>query len=104
MTSVVSAITTYTDGFGRWFAHLTFSQTLSGNDPRPEFSLSHQWARIRATARTAIVRKITDREQKTGETRRDAERRVRESLHRLVLIDQDIDAMNHWRGVTFGER
>lgn len=97
MTSVFSAITTYADGFGRWRARIELSHTLSGNDPRPKFSLDHQWPRIRAAARTAII-------QKTGETRRDTERRVRATLPRLVVLAQDIDAMHHWCGVTFGER
>lgn len=102
-SSVVNSVTTFADGFGRWQAHIGFSRTLSESDPRAEFNLNAQWKSIRARARTAIVAEIIAREQKTGETRSNAEHRVRMSLPKLVVIDQDIDSMNCWHGITLGE-
>ena len=96
-------VNVYADGFGRWHAEVRFPTTLSESDPRPEYNLGHQWESIRRVARNAIVREITDREQKTWETRNEAARRIRRTLPRLVVIDQDLDAMNRWHGVTLGE-
>lgn len=102
-TPVVSSVNTFADDFGRWRAQVEFSRTLSESDPRPEFNLGHQLKAIRAKARTAIVSAIADREQKTTETRANAEHRIRTSLPNLVVIKQGIDSMNTWHGVTLGE-
>jgi hypothetical protein len=103
MASIISTVTTFADGFGRWRARVDFAHTLSESDPRDEFNLHRHWATIRARAREAIVGEVADREQKTGETRRDAERRVRAGLPRLAVVNQGLDSMNCWHGVTLGE-
>lgn len=102
-TSVVSSVSTFADGFGRWRAQVEFSRTLSESDPRPEFNLGHQLKAIRTKARSAIVDEIVAREQKTAETRANAEHRIRASLPNLVVVKQGINSMNTWHGVTLGE-
>ncbi len=96
-------INTFANGAGQWRATVTFEHTLSESDSRPEFNLSAQWANIRRRARQAIVRAITEREQKTHETYTEALARCRASLGRLQVIEQHIDSLNRWRGVTLGE-
>ena len=97
-------IETFTNGFGDWRARVHFSHTLSESDTRPEFNLNAQWARIRRAARAAIVHEVAEREQKTWETLAMAERRIRETLGKLDVIDQHIHAGgNTWDGVTIGE-
>lgn len=97
-------VSTFTNGFGDWRARVDFSHTLSETDPREEFNLDVQWARIRRAARRAIVREIATREQTTRETLAMAESRVRETLPRLEVIEQHVwHSLNTWHGVTFGE-
>jgi len=103
MTSIVSRTSAWADTFGHWHARITFSHTLSESDPRAEFSLQRWWPRIRRIARDAIVHEITDREQKTGEPYAAAERRVRASLPRLVVVTQNVDSLGRWHGVTLSE-
>lgn len=103
MKSLIAKTTVFTDGYGRWRARIGFAHTLSESDGRAEYNLGHQWPRLRAHARRLIVKEIADREQKTGESRLTAERRIRQSLPRLDVIAQDIDSLNCWHGVTFGE-
>lgn len=102
-TSVIETVTASADGYGTWSAHIEFSRGLSESDPREEFNLGHHWANIRRRARNTIVDELVAREQKTTETRLDAERRIRASLGRLQVAKQDIDSMNIWHGVTFSE-
>ena len=45
----------------------------------------------------------TEREQKTHETYAEALARCRASLGRLQVIEQHIDSLNRWHGVTLGE-
>ena len=97
-------IRTYANEAGLWRVRLIFGNTLSETDPRPEFNLQHRWAGLRRTARAAIVRAIAEREQRTDETLKQAEARVRASLGKLDVIEQSIDSLNRWGGVTFGER
>lgn len=96
-------ITTYADSFGRFHARVQFSHTLSESDPRKAFNLGHQWPRLRARARTAVVNALVEREQKTDESHDEARARIRSSLGRLNVTGQDIDPMNRWYGVSFGE-
>lgn len=96
-------ISTFANEAGEWRATVTFEHTLSESDSRPEFSLNAQWTNIRRRARRAIVRAITEREQKTHETYAEALARCNASLGRLQVIRQDIDSLNRWRGVTLGE-
>ena len=96
-------ISTFANGAGQWRATVTFEHTLSESDPRSEFNLGVRWANIRRRARRAIVRAITEREQKTHESYAEARGRVNASLGRLQVIEQNIDSMNRWRGVTLGE-
>lgn len=96
-------ISTFANGAGQWRAEVTFEHTLSESDPRPEFNLGAQWANIRRRARKAILREITEREQKTHETYAEALARCNASLGRLQVIEQHIDSMNRWHGVTLGE-
>lgn len=103
MPPIVSSVTTYADGFGRWRAIVEFSRTLSESDLLPEFNLGHQLKNIRTKARAAIVAEIVDREQKAGEARANAEHRIRTSLPNLVVIKQGLDSMNLWHGLTLGE-
>ncbi|WP_155838696.1 hypothetical protein [Arthrobacter castelli] len=100
---MISTINTFADGFGRWRALVIFTHSLSESDLRPEFNLGHRWPRLRARARAMILNDLVDREQKTGESRPDAELRVGQSLPRLVVIAREIDSLNRWHGVTFGE-
>ena len=96
-------INTFANGAGQWRATVTFEHTLSESDSRPEFNLSAQWANIRRRARKAILRAITEREQKTHETYIEALARCNASLGRLQVIEQNIDSLNRWHGVTLGE-
>lgn len=96
-------INTFANEAGEWRATVTFEHTLSESDSRPEFNLGAQWATIRRRARQAIVRAITEREQKTHETYTEAQARCRASLGRLQVIEQNIDSLNRWHGVTLGE-
>ncbi len=68
-----------------------------------EFNLQSRWPELRRKARTALVRAIAEREQRTDETLKQAEARVRASLGKLEVIEQSIDSLNRWGGVTFGE-
>lgn len=101
--SLTLTVSTFTNGFGDWRARVDFSHTLSESDPREEFNIGAQWARIRRAARRAIVREIAEREQKTRETLAMAERRVREALPRLDVIERHVYADNTWHGITLGE-
>lgn len=103
MASPITCITTFADGFGRWRARVDFGHTLSENDPREDFNLDRQWKHIRSRARDAVVAQIVQREQKTHETLAQATHRVRWALPHLVVIDQNIDSLNRWNGVTIGE-
>lgn len=103
MTNPTFTVTTFTNGFGDWRARVDFSHTLSESDPREEFNLGTQWARIRRAARNAIVRELAEREQTTRETLAMAERRIRETLPRLDVIEQHVYADNTWHGITLGE-
>lgn len=96
-------ITAYADAYGRWAAEVSFPHTLSESDPRPEFNINHQLPGIRRQARTAIVRELTEREQKTTESWQEAAARVRASLPNLKVLTQNIDSMNRWHGITLGE-
>lgn len=96
-------VTTFTNGFGDWRARVDFSHALSESDPRPEFSLSAQWARIRRAARNAIVCELATREQTTRESFAAATARVRSSLDRLAVIEQHVYGDNTWHGITLGE-
>ena len=96
-------ISTFANGAGQWRVTVTFGHTLSESDSRPEFNLGAQWANIRRRARQAIVRAISEREQKTHETYAEALARCNASLGRLQVIEQNIDSMNRWHGVTLGE-
>jgi hypothetical protein len=100
--SLIAGIVTYTDGFGAWRAHITFTRPLFTTGAMPAFTLATHWPRIRTAARDAIVAELTVREQKTWETRETAEHRVRASMPALVIIDRDVEA-GCWRGVTLGE-
>ena len=96
-------INTFANGAGQWRAQVTFDCALSESDPRPEFNLGAQWAPIRRRARQAVVRAIAEREQRTHESYAEARERVNASLGRLQVIDQSIDSLGRWRGVTLGE-
>ena len=96
-------ISTFANGAGQWRAKVTFDFPLSESDPRSEFNLGVQWANIRRRARKDILRAITEREQKTHETYAEALARCNASLGRLQVIEQNIDSMNRWHGVTLGE-
>ena len=96
-------INTFANGAGQWRAAVQFDHTLSESDHRPEFNLGAQWANIRRRARKDILRAITEREQKTHESYAEARGRVNASLGRLQVIEQNIDSMNRWHGVTLGE-
>jgi hypothetical protein len=56
--SVITETVTWADGFGNWHAAVHF-HGLSVNDPRPVFSLDHQWPNIRRAARRAMQAEIT---------------------------------------------
>lgn len=101
--SPVSSIRTYADAHGRWHVEISFSRSLSESDPREEFNLGRHWVNLRRRARAAIVRELAEREQKTHETRAEAEARMRTSLGRLAVTAQKIGSTNLWYGVTFGE-
>ena len=96
-------ISTFANGAGQWRAEVTFEHTLSESDPRTEFNLGAQWATIRRRARQAIVRAIPEREQKTHESYAEARGRVNASLGRLQVIEQSIDSLGRWHGITLGE-
>lgn len=96
-------VTTFTNGYGDWRARVTFSHTLSENDPRPAFNLDAQWSRIRRAARRAIVREIAEREQRAREATSDVIARVNASLPRLSVIEQHAHGTGAWYGVTIGE-
>lgn len=104
MANPTFTVSTFTNGFGDWRARVEFSHTLSESDPREEYNLGAQWARIRRVARRAIVRAIAEREQTTRETLATAILRVTETLPRLAVIDARMSpGMNTWEGVTIGE-
>ena len=96
-------ISTFANGAGQWRVTVTFEHTLSESDSRPEFNLGAQWANIRRRARQAIVRAITEREQKTHETYAEVLARCNASFGRLQVIEQHIDSLSRWHGVTLGE-
>ena len=97
-------IKTYANEAGLKRVRLIFGNTLSETDPRPEFNLQSRWPELRRKARTALVRAIAEREQRTDETRKQAEALVRASLGKLEVIEQSIDSLNRLGAVTFGER
>lgn len=103
MSNLKLDVSTFTNGFGDWRAKVSFSHTLSDSDPREEFNLGAQWARIRRVARNAIVREIAGRERKPGESLKDAQSRVRGTFPNLDVIDQHVNVSGTWYGVTFGE-
>lgn len=103
MSAVIESVTTFADGFGRWRARIDFVHTLSESDPRTEFNLNHHWKALRTRARRAIITELVEREQKSGESRLNAEHRIRTSLPNLVVVEQYLDSMNCWHGITLGE-
>lgn len=96
-------IKTFANGLGQWRAAVTFPHSLSETDYRRGYNLQRQLPNFRRKARLAIIDEITSREQKTTESFDEARARVKASLGNLRIVAQNIDSMNRWHGVTFGE-
>lgn len=101
--SIVESCQPFANGFGKWRAKITFTHSLSENDPRESFNVKSYWSRLRRRARRDIITELLSREQKTNETELEARGRISKSLGTLIVIEQNISAQNLWYGVTFGE-
>lgn len=91
------------DAHGRWWVEVTFPKPLSTTVHGTDNSLARHWPMIRRQARTALINKITEREQKTNETTDAARERVRTSMSSLRVLDQETRTDGKIYGITFGE-
>lgn len=96
------AITTYANGFGRWFAYVVVSPPLSDSGLSSDAPTA-QWQRVREAAREAVITELVLRERKTTETEAQARARMDEALPALQLIATENDGEGSTSSATFGE-